>query len=164
MPDPGMAQNPFPELSIIHYQFTHCRHKLQWVIFMQELNAQAARVWKRLALGQAYTKPKPQPKRSVPNPQPFDPNIYYLLFILYYLFFNPGPPILLCHSEAKPKNPCLWLLMKTVWSCEYRVMSLELWVMSWGVYFLRKYIPPRGIKIFRRKLLKTDWLSGFQGL
>ena len=105
MPDPGMAQNPFPELSIIHYQFTHCRHKLQWVIFMQELNAQAARVWKRLALGQAYTKPKPQPKRSVPNPQPFDPNIYYLLFILYYLFFNPGPPILLCHSEAKPKNP-----------------------------------------------------------
>ena len=37
---------------------------MQWVIFMQEVNELAARVWKRVASGEAYAKPRVQPHHS----------------------------------------------------------------------------------------------------
>ena len=54
---------------------------MQWVIFMQELNALAARVWKRVAAGEAYIS-----KSNVkPTPKPQSVNPLYLLLLVAVL-------------------------------------------------------------------------------
>ena len=66
---------------------------MQWVIFMDELNLLAQRVWKRVAQGEAYVPEKPKRKQ-----QKQEMPLFLLLLVIVILKAQVAVPV--CVSEG----------------------------------------------------------------